>query len=258
MPLVIVLSLLVSGILYAAFFELTYHAFGYGFMNAIGFPNVNPSVTPLNVPYFLSILLKDNPILLFLINLGYFLGGPWLMLTFYAFGTRCIFAWSFDRVVPSKLCEINDKLGTPVYAILVAGFVYGIFFLLLYNYTSIATYYSNMVLGYIIVTMIVMLAAIMFPWKKKDVFSSSPGFTRMRIGGVPLVSIIGAIGFVYLSYILYGALSNPSVFGPISGASLAFMVGVLVFSIVLYYASVAYHKAHGVDITLAFKQIPPE
>jgi len=258
LPLAIAISLVINGVLYAVFYELTYHAFGYAFMNATGFSGVNPSVTPLFVPYFLAVLTKDNPILLFLIQLGYFLGGPWLILTFYAFGTRCIFAWSFDRVVPAKLSEINERFGTPVYAILVAGFVYGIFFLLLYNYTSIATYYSNMVLGYTIVTMIVMLAAIAFPWRKREVFDSSPGLTKAKIGGMPLVSIIGAVGFVYLVIVLYGALTNPSVFGPISGASLAFMVGVLILSVILYYASVAYHRSKGIDIRLAFKEIPPE
>jgi amino acid transporter len=258
LPLAIALAVVVNGVLYAAFYELTYHAFGYAFMNASGFTGVNPSVTPLFVPYFLAVLTKDNPILLFLIQLGYFLGGPWLILTFYAFGTRCLFAWSFDRVVPSKLCEVNERFGTPTYATLVAAFVYGIFFLLLYNYTSIATYYANMAFGYGIVTMIIMVAAIVFPYTKKTVFDASPGFTRMKIGGVPLISIIGAVGFVYLSYIFYGGLTNPSIFGPISGASIGFMIGVLIFSVVLYYGSVAYHKAHGVDITLAFKQIPPE
>ena len=77
-PLVIVLSLLINGILYAAFFELTYHAFGYPFMNAIGFSNVILSVTPLNVPYFLSLLLRgqsdsafsDRPWILIRVDLG--------------------------------------------------------------------------------------------------------------------------------------------------------------------------------------------
>jgi len=89
-------------------------------------------------------------------------------------------------------------------------------------------------------------------------FESSPGFTKTRVAGVPLISIIGGIGFVYLLYVLYGGVTNPSVFGPLSGASLGFMIGVLVFSIVLYYGSVAYHKTKDVDITLAFKTIPPE
>ena len=227
-------------------------------MNASGFSGVNPSVTPLFVPYFLAVLTRDNPILLFLIQFGYFLGGPWLILTFYAFGTRCLFAWSFDRVIPAKLCEVNERFGTPTYAVLVAAFVYGIFFLLLYNYTAIATYYANMTLGYVIVTMIVMLAAVVFPWKKKSIFETSPGFTKLKVGGIPAISIIGLIGFLYLTYVLYGGLTNPSVFGPLSGASLGFMVGVLVFAVVLYYVSVAYHKTKGVDITLAFKEIPPE
>src|SRR5208282_4496281 len=250
LPLTIILSLVLNGLLYALFYESNYHAFGYAFTNAIGFSGVNPGATPLVTPYFVSVLVANNPVLLFLINVGYFMGGPLLILTFYAFGTRCIFAWAFDRVVPAKLSEVSERFGSPVYATLLAGLVYGIFFLLLYNYTTLATYFANMIMGYVIVTMIVMVAAIIFPYKKKDMFENAPEFTKKKIAGVPLMAICGLIGFSYLALVLYGALTNPAIGGPISYASIGFMVGVLVFALVGYYVSVAYHKSKGVDITL--------
>ena len=51
----------------------------------------------------------------------------------YLMGTRNMLAYSFDRVLPTKLSEVNDRTHTPIYAILfvmllmlgfLAGFVY--------------------------------------------------------------------------------------------------------------------------------------
>jgi amino acid transporter len=257
-PLAIITSLIINGILYVVLVEGYYHAFGYAFINAIGFPNVNPSTTPLWIPFFLSILVKDNPILLFLINVGYFIAPPILMLTFFAFGTRCIFAWSFDRIFPTKFSEVNQRLGSPVNATLLASFVFGAFFLILYNYTTLATYYANFVMGYVIANMIIMVAGIVFPWRRKQTFESAPAFTKMKVMGFPLLTIFGIIAFVYLAYVLYASLTNPAIGGPISYASIGFMLGVLAFAPILYWISVLYHRRKGIDITLAFKQIPPE
>jgi hypothetical protein len=37
----------------------------------------------------------------------------------------------------------------------------------------------------------------------------------------------------------------------------AIALGIVVGCIIVYYASVSYHKKHGLDIELAFKEIPP-
>jgi amino acid transporter len=257
-PLAIILALGINGLLYVLLYEGIYRGFGYPFMSAVGFSGVSPSTAPMIVPFFVSIMVKDNPVLLFLISFGLLVGGPWLQLSEYVFGTRCIFAWSFDRVVPTKFSQLSERTGAPIYAVFLAGLVYGALFLLLYNYTNLATYYTNMVMGYVIVSLIIMVAAIVFPFRKKEMFQTAPSFTTKKILGFPLVSIMGIIALIYLAYTLYGTLTNPAIGGPIYLPSIEFMVGLLAFAPILYWISVLYHRRQGIDIRLAFKQIPPE
>jgi hypothetical protein len=61
------------------------------------------------------------------------------------------------------------------------------------------------------------------------------------------------ISFFYIGYL---ALINPLIVVPTStGAGIA--LGIVIGCLVVYYASVYYHKKHGLDIELAFHEIPP-
>lgn len=258
LPVVILLSVLISGFLYVLLYESSYFAFGYTFLSATGFSGVNPSTTPMLVPLFVSILVKDNPILVFLINLAFLLGGPALMLTLFPYTTRSMFAWSFDRILPAKFAQVSDRFGTPVISTLVSGIGFGTFFLLIFSYTNLTNYTANIIVGSVFCFMIVMLSAIIFPWRKKDVFEASPSITKKKIGGLPLVTIAGVIGFVYLAWVEYGALTNPAIGGTIAYPSLAFMASWLIFPLALYYVAAWYRRREGIDISLAFKEMPPE
>jgi len=52
------------------------------------------------------------------------------------------------------------------------------------------------------------------------------------------------------------ALINPLIVVPtLTGAGIA--LGIVIGCFIVYYASVYYHKKHGLDIELAFHEIPP-
>ena len=102
---------------------------------------------------------------------------------------------------------------------------------------------------------VVAITAIAFPFVKKDLFENSPA--RIRVAGIPLISIAGAVSLVFYLFIenfyftnsLYGA-NIPIVYEVIAGSILT--------PLVIFAASFYYHKREGLDITLAFKQLPPE
>lgn len=77
-----------------------------------------------------------------------------------------------------------------------------------------------------------------------------------RIGGVPVMSIFGAAGAVALSPILYFILTQPNISG-MTTLGAAFILGIYLFGMVCYVAR-AYRRNRGLDIDLAFKEIPPE
>jgi quinol-cytochrome oxidoreductase complex cytochrome b subunit len=79
---------------------------------------------------------------------------------------------------------------------------------------------------------------------------------RKKLAGVPIISILGvlcSIAFAYMGYIAY---TNPLITSPtITGIGIA--AGILVACFVVYFASLAYHKRRGLDIEMAFKELPP-
>jgi hypothetical protein len=101
------------------------------------------------------------------------------------------------------------------------------------------------------------IATTIFPFtKKKDLLDAAPGWMRKKIGSVPVISILGLLTTIAFFYIGYLALANSLIVVPtLAGGAIA--LGIVVGCIVIYYASVSYHKKHGLDIELAFKEIPP-
>ncbi len=87
-------------------------------------------------------------------------------------------------------------------------------------------------------------------------YEASPG-AKYKIGNTPLVTILGAIGFVLggamvLMFMFYSQLGLTS--------TLAYVVvfGVLAFSAIWYFLAKNAQKAKGINVDFAFKEIPPE
>jgi len=100
------------------------------------------------------------------------------------------------------------------------------------------------------------IATIIFPYRKKDLLDAAPGWMRAKIVGVPVLSILGLLTTLSFFYIGYLAIINPLIV-TLTFAGGAIALGIVVGCIIVYYASVSYHKKHGLDIELAFKEIPP-
>jgi len=100
------------------------------------------------------------------------------------------------------------------------------------------------------------IATIVFPFTKKDLLEQAPEFMRKKLAGIPIVSILGALCAISFTYMGYIAYTNPLItVQTIGGLEIA--VGILVGCFLVYFASLAYHKSHGLDIGMAFKELPP-
>jgi hypothetical protein len=73
--------------------------------------------------------------------------------------------------------------------------------------------------------------------------------------GILLVSgILMAVIFVYISYLF---LANGTVWGG-NAIAYGYVVGSFILGAAIYLASKNYHAARGIDISLAYNEIPPE
>jgi len=126
----------------------------------------------------------------------------------------------------------------------------------IFQYGLLATLFTYGTAGTFMVFLIVSIAAIAYPFKRKDIFESAHPISKKKIAGVPLISIFGALGIVVSLITIYAillpAIGNvESVF--LTGIIPTFVVGAIIYAIVW-----SIRRSQGIDLNLLQKQMPPE
>jgi len=232
------------------------------FANAITYASANslPAyVLPVAPTYnFLaSLLVANNVAALWLLNIGFITTSIALLLMYYLFTPRYFLACAFDRIMPEKLASVSDRFHTPYAAIIVAT-VLALITLPIYSYYATVLATLSAVLGELIFGYLIFgIATIVFPFAKntKSIYEGSP--INKAIGGVPIITILGILNALALGYIGFLLCVNSS-YGVNSTVSVIAVLLVAAAAPVWYYARKAQFGSKGVDLGLAFKEIPPE
>lgn len=251
-----------NGVLMIAGLLVLFNVVGYKFLSsAFWIWTVFPAQYPLPIPpftNFLMAILYGNPIIQFIVAVTFVVWPLVVLIPATMLSTRYIFSWSFDRMTPSILARVHPKYHTPVYATLVTCFMFwlvlagicfnpGLVFPLL-SASSMYIWVGNVALTSI--------TAIVFPWRKKDVYEASP-IRNLKIGPLPLISFAGILAVIVCAFNAYLYLSFPSLgLGPWENAVL-YYVAAAVIGLALYYVAAAYRKRTGMPVEMAFKEIPP-
>jgi APA family basic amino acid/polyamine antiporter len=205
----------------------------------------------------LATVLTPNLALATLINLGLLVWGPIIIGSNMLALTRIVLGVAFDRVIPTQLADVSDRYHTPVKSIVFVGVIIWLG-LIASLYYGVVFANVNYTLEACIIFAIVGLAGAVFPFLRKSLYDRTP-IARYTLGGVPLVTISGSITFLFFVYLAYSAGLNPAVGGPTNPYALLIGVVFLIGCALVYYVSRAYHKTRtGIDISLAFREIPPE
>jgi len=232
------------------------------FANAITYASANalPAyVLPVGPTYnFLaSLLVANNVFELWLLNIGFITTSIALLLMYYIFTPRYFLACAFDRIMPEKLAAVSERFHSPHVAVMVAA-VLALITLPIYSYyatvlATLSAVLGELVFGYLIFG----LATIIFPYAKhtKSIYKSSP--INKSIAGVPVITILGILNAAALGYIGYLLFVNSS-YGVNSTVSIIAVLLVAAAAPIWYYAKKAYLKTKGIDLGMAFMEIPPE
>jgi amino acid transporter len=257
-PLATVLGIVVGGLLFAAWTFAIYSAFGYDFFSAANYLSVLPAGSVLPIPPYVNSLftiLPQSPWTLIAGAILWGFGGIWLATTFYVPLVRGLFAWSFDRLAPAALADVNDRFHSPVKATILCGVLAGIC-CLLWIYTSFATLFANTTLLICVVMFVTSIAGLILPWRAKALFEQSPVWIKRRILGIPALTWCAGFSTIVVAILVYSCFANAFIGGGAVGYP--FTAGIIISGVALYYIMRAYRKWQGVDVSLAFKQIPPE
>jgi APA family basic amino acid/polyamine antiporter len=201
-----------------------------------------------------------------------------LLMSFWWFGwagtlflssTRVVFAAAFDRLLPEKVAELDERTGTPVNAML----------LMVIPAVIVSLLYAYNVGGFISVTLAATqaiaimyfgtaIAAIILPYKKKALFEASP-IAQMKIAGIPIITIAGVIfggfvGFLLIEWFFDPWLNTGGTPPGLYGISLAntnsvvFLLATYGLAALLYYGFKARRKNEGIDLDKVQAEIPVE
>ena len=172
--------------------------------------------------------------------------------------TRFVFAWAFDNVIPRRFADVSSSTGTPIFTAMVLWAVAEVALLVeLFESSSVGVYLSA-ALGVVAFPIIGCVAAMLFPKLRKSMYDSAPQITKYKVGGVPLLIIAGVIGFIGFGLITVLTVAYPQAGSPVTASNASFMGGMFVLGALIYFISRAVRKRMGIDLSLSFKEIPPE
>jgi amino acid transporter len=235
---------------------------GHQFNASAGFLFFNGK-WPLSVPPYAGLFtMALGGLILPIIALLYFNSWTWMNYpNILPYNSRVTMAMSFDRMLPERMAAINDKYHIPLFNINVWSIVsLGLVLLAFLVPTSSQLFLINS-LCLSLVIMLSCAAGAFMPFSKtvRQSYSSS-AVAKYKLGGVPLVTVLGIIAVLVELYIDYLLLTNPLL--GVAGGNLVLSVGFLVILAVVfgatYYAFKYWNKRRGIDVSVAFNQIPPE
>jgi amino acid transporter len=241
--------------------ELSWAVAGKDWISAVNWLATNyPNKYPVpSYPWlsFVTPLLTDNAVLISIILISYVAAWVAANLATMLCATRIVFSWSFDRIAPRALANVSERFHAPTWAPIFTGII-GIIGLAFATFTGIFNYFLNTAGMVLLAYAVVSVAAIVFPFRRKELFESSPSIVKTRVAGLPVISILGVIAFIFSLYGTYYALTN-SIMGPLNVVSYSMIAGTFILGLILYYFAKTYRlKKEGLDLGLLIKEIPPE
>lgn len=239
---------------------LLYRIAGGDFVKAINYLSTNaPKKYPLGVsPYFnlFAGMITKNQLVNFIITISFLFWNLPAMVGNTFMPIRTLFAWSFDRILPEKLSEVNERTHSPIYSIIIVSVIVAAIMTWSTFSSAFSTLLSLGVICGVIVITIVGVAAIAFPFAQKDLYLSSPA--NVKFLGIPVVIITGVLSILVMAFLTYLVMTYPAL--GISSPILVveFIVCVVIIGLAIYYIAKFIQRKRGIDIDLAYKELPPE
>jgi amino acid transporter len=253
-----------------AFLLLASKFFGWDFFNAgnVNFINYfyaytdSPGPTPIwTYPPLLVGMFFHNDLIGALLILAF---GAWFLGwagTLFLSSTRVIFAAAFDRILPERVADVSERRHVPVWALvlmlvpslIVSGF---------YAFTDT---FKTLILDATLVIAVTFfgtaIAAMILPYRKKRLYENS-AMARYKIGGIPLITVTGALTALFIGYNLYKWLWPPldegNLYAINNSDSLLFMGAMYLLALVIYLVAKVVRKGQGIDLSAIHKEIPVE
>ncbi len=252
-----VVAVLINGAIVALLAVLVNTVIGGRFLSSLGYLWFNQGAllklgSQPDFNFMVSVLARSAPVVGFL-GLGYLFWAINATPNILALVTRTLLAYSFDRMAPDWIGDVSEKYHTPIKAIIFTAFMgfVAVIILIVWKQASLLSSIMAQMFTYLVMA----VAAIVFPFKFPKLWESTT--SARKVFGIPLLTISGVVSLLFIGLMSYYFGFYP-MFGANTSLSLT-AVGISILACVVYYFVFrAYQKSRGVDVDLAYKEIPPE
>jgi amino acid transporter len=244
-------SMSIMGLAFIVLLFLYEKVFGGSFLLSSA-ANGLPVNAPPFVPFFTAVA-GGNVVLTIIMSVWVLAIAVFVTGTTLVYSSRAALAWAIDGVAPEFLGDVNEKYHSPHWALLMWA-VIGEIFLALFAFTTLLGPISGF-LGLAVSFVVVSLWAVFFPFVRKEQFENSP--IAWRVGGFPLMSLLGIIASVIVVYAAYRLTIDSAFSLNLKFANWGAVLGI-VFAVVWFYGWKAYRKRQGVNLDRRYQEIPIE
>jgi amino acid transporter len=253
---------LVAGFAFIIWTQAAEMTFGTDFIQSVGWLSTNaPGKSIFPTTPFTSLfaaILTNNMLLTAIIMLGFFSWSVLLPGVCFVYSSRAILAWSLDRLAPNILGEVSEKYHTPINTIVlivVLGTVFNALYASPGSLGGMLTISLWGTLGLALTFFATCVAGTVFPYVRKEFYKGSAA--EMDVGGIPVMTIAGIIASVYVGGVIYFFLTE-SAYGVNTPIALGGLAAVFIVGAILYEALKWHRRRQGIDVELAYKEIPIE
>ncbi len=213
----------------------------------------------LNMPWiiFYSSILQPNLLLILIVAFAWIFTLINLVQTYFIYTSRIILAWADDHLIPEGVAYVHPQLRSPIVPLLIVAIIAEIGVVIAAQGGASGPQ-INFILFAVITQLVAVVAIILFPYLKPGWFEKAPRLVRMKIGKLPVITLVGSISLLYLLWLILSAFLFPVVAGPISLDSLIIMLALLGSGLAWYLVRMRQLKRAGVDMKAVFSNLPAE
>ncbi|HEX4009304.1 MAG TPA: APC family permease [Solirubrobacteraceae bacterium] len=202
--------------------------------------------------------LTADPVTRIIVALSFLSGLFSAALATFLPASRLLFAFSFDRLLPRWVADVNPRLSSPVNALVVV-FVLAVALAVLSIYTTALTVVANALLVFCVFWFASSLAAALLPYIRPELYAASPKMIGGKIAGVPMITIASGLSAVICVVLFVVVARNHAFSGNFPIQSIIALAVIGLFGPVAYFiAKVRLQRTEGIDLDLAMKELPPE
>jgi APA family basic amino acid/polyamine antiporter len=170
--------------------------------------------------------------------------------------TRVLFAWSFDRLIPAKVNEVNARTHAPLIAnATVLTITLAFLAFVIYGTSRFVGIFFSGAMAQCLSFMILASTLIVLPFRHRTFSDASP--IKRSIGPIPILSLVGVLALA--AYIFFFVLlATKDALGANTHVGWVATFIIAGAAIVFYPIVYLVNRWRGVDLGLAYRGLPPE